>query len=175
MVQINFRASHFITYQFRNTTKTIQITDSKITITKQPKPAVLYEKYYNTSVKYTNSCSHFHVLAELSARWKKPWACWHEFTMSCTVISPMDSSFNPWTYDSRCSPTLALWEVVLEGLAFAVLILLSFCSRLSPQGSTLGSTVENDRRLCAFFRVNVMTNMFKLTTLMSPVHSTIHN
>ena len=31
-----------------------------------------------------------------------------------------------------------LWEVVPEGLAFAVLTLLSFCSRLSPQGSTCG-------------------------------------
>ena len=153
MVQINFRASHFITYQFRNTTKTIQITDSKITITKQPKPAVLYEKYYNTSVKYTNSCSHFHVLQVKRTLKKVPWI--HQLTG---------------TYASHCSPTLGgcTW-----GTPFAVLTLLSFCSRLSPQGSTLGSTVQNDRQLCAFFRV--MTNMFKLTTLMFPLLSAIHN
>ena len=47
----------------------------------------------------------FHVL-QVMRTLKKPWACWHKFTMSCAVISPMDSTINPWTYASRCSPTL---------------------------------------------------------------------
>ena len=84
----------------------------------------------------------------------------------------MDSSINPGHMPGAAHP---LWEVVPEGLAFAVLTLLSFCSRMSPQGSTLGSTVENDRQLYAFFGVNVMTNMFKLTTFMTPVQSAIHH
>ena len=63
------------------------------------------ETYYTHTQFYAPTC----MSSRLSARWKKPWECWHEFTMFCTVIWSIASSINASTYWRRCSPTPGRW------------------------------------------------------------------